>query len=194
MRLKILLLFLLLVLTFLILNNKTVLNFRPSGSKVPVSSMAQDKPGSKSNKLYFDKETAREINFSLIDIANYFNVVTVDAGYYVISENNWQDYFSKKTDRVDFQKYIYLGVSLGERSTGGYKVEILDINQIEEQVFISTKIDEPASSDFVIQIITNPYQFIEIDKTLLGEGTDLKFNFVDEGSIRLKTINVSIGP
>ena len=66
---------------------------------------------------------------------------------------------------------LYILVTYGEKPTGGYNVEITDINVTDESVEVSVNFKAPKEGDMVTQAITYPYDLEVIEKV------DLPLNF-----------------
>lgn len=58
----------------------------------------------------------------------------------------------------------YVLVSMGQRNTGGYKVNLTDIKETEEKLFINAEYTHPAPKQFVSQVLTYPVLLVKIDK------------------------------
>lgn len=58
----------------------------------------------------------------------------------------------------------YVQVSLGERPTGGYSIEVLDLVEDGKVLIISIKEKCPKSGDMVIQAFTYPKTYIKLEE------------------------------
>lgn len=65
-----------------------------------------------------------------------------------------------KSITVDGKTYIVL--SLGERSTGGYRITVTKVEQQDQVVHIYAQEKPPPGGAMVIQVITHPYTVISI--------------------------------
>lgn len=88
---------------------------------------------------------------------------------------------------VIFGDTRYLLVTYGEKPTGGYSVEISDVNEKNDKLTVTVEFTEPGESESVTQAITYPYDLKKI------EPTSLPVEFVAEGDEnyvpRLRGIN-----
>jgi protease stability complex PrcB-like protein len=65
---------------------------------------------------------------------------------------------------VDFSKQTLLFVSLGEKRTGGYSVEIADLLKENGKVVVLAKSHAPKPGGFQIQAITAPFIIVAVPK------------------------------
>lgn len=63
----------------------------------------------------------------------------------------------------EYEGVLYLLVTYGEKTTGGYTVEITDISEGEGKLVVTVKFCEPAADDFVIQALTYPYDLAMLE-------------------------------
>lgn len=60
----------------------------------------------------------------------------------------------------------YAFISLGARNTGGYEVEISSVEEVDGKILVIYQEKRPASGQMVIQVITYPWQVIQVDSPL----------------------------
>ena len=65
---------------------------------------------------------------------------------------------------VDFATEIVVGVFVGERSTGGYEVEITRAERTDSAFYIYYRQKSPAPDTIVTQALTQPYHLIKVTK------------------------------
>lgn len=91
-------------------------------------------------------------------------------GILINSEEEWKEFFIKDSG-IDFEKQSVIAVFAGQRMTGGYSVEIMDILETSEDFLkIVVKEKKPGRNCFVTQAITHPYDAVliqKISKTLI---------------------------
>lgn len=82
----------------------------------------------------------------------------------------------KEVPRVDFDKEMVVAVFLGEKPTGGYKLEItgIDEDRGKGQLRIVLRESKPPVGSIAIQALTQPYQIVRVKKS------DLTTTFVTE--------------
>src|SRR3990167_3513158 len=80
-------------------------------------------------------------------------------------ESELLNYSSELPDSIDFTKSRVVLVDMGERSTGGYGIEIEGITENDGYVLATVALSKPGDGCMVIQVITNPFQFVEVTTT-----------------------------
>lgn len=82
----------------------------------------------------------------------------------------------------DDSDYIY--VAAGEKPTGGYTVEVLDlIDNKDDKLTLTVRFTEPGKDDMVTQVITYPYALIRF------KAPDKPVEVIDENNNRLPQLN-----
>jgi hypothetical protein len=81
----------------------------------------------------------------------------------------WQKHSVKREPKpqapeIDFSKQTVLFVSLGEKRTGGYGVEIADVKKDNGKTEVTVKTKSPKPGGFQIQAITAPFVIVAIPK------------------------------
>ncbi|UNC93405.1 Gmad2 immunoglobulin-like domain-containing protein [Candidatus Contubernalis alkaliaceticus] len=66
-----------------------------------------------------------------------------------------------------YEDELYILVTYGEKATGGYEVNITDVNITGESVEVSVDFKAPKEGDMVTQVITYPYALEVIEKVNL---------------------------
>jgi hypothetical protein len=66
-------------------------------------------------------------------------------------------------EAVDFDQSMVIAVFMGQRSTGGYDIEIKRIVDRNDQVIVYYETTEPSEDDMLAQVITSPYHIVKID-------------------------------
>ena len=65
---------------------------------------------------------------------------------------------------VDFTKSMVIGVFLGSRNTGGYRVTIAGIERDGASVTVTYREDRPARGDITTQVITFPHHLVRVER------------------------------
>ena len=83
---------------------------------------------------------------------------------------------AKELPRLDFDKEMVVAVFLGEKPTGGYKLEITAIEEDrgKGQLRVGTRESKPPAGAMTIQAMTQPYHVVKVRKI------DLAATFVAE--------------
>ena len=124
------------------------------------------------------------------EYSSFWAVVVIDEDGI---EFNWRQVTTPSTPHptVDFEKYIMIIVFQGLKKTGGYSIEIKDIYQIEDEVYIDVEIIEPGEGEGVTQAFSSPVHAVLIDKSQFMPGT-LKFIFRNQNGDILQEITKDI--
>jgi hypothetical protein len=71
---------------------------------------------------------------------------------------------TQKAAKIDFQKYMLVGVFLGTRPTGGYAVAI---QRVEEngQITVVLRQREPQPGEVTTQALTSPYSVVAVPRS-----------------------------
>ena len=89
----------------------------------------------------------------------------------------WKRYNGDKdvsVPKVDFSKYDVVAVFAGMKPTGGYAVEIEDLQKKNGKHFIPVKLISPSKGMIVVQMITYPFAMKAVPK--LPANTQIEFN------------------
>jgi hypothetical protein len=62
-----------------------------------------------------------------------------------------------------YEDVLYLLVTYGEKSTGGYSVEITDITEEEGKLIVTADFSEPGEDEMVTQALTYPYDLAMLE-------------------------------
>ncbi len=61
------------------------------------------------------------------------------------------------------ENILYLLVTYGEKPTGGYDAEIVDITETDGRLLVNVLFTEPAEDEMVIQVLTYPYDLAMLE-------------------------------
>jgi len=62
-----------------------------------------------------------------------------------------------------YEEILYVLVTYGEKPTGGFEVEITDIEEKEDKILVTVKFTEPGKDEMVTQALTYPYDLAMLD-------------------------------
>jgi hypothetical protein len=65
---------------------------------------------------------------------------------------------------IDFNREMVVGIFLGEKSTGGYEVEILRGEKQNSSLYFYYREKSPAPGAIVTQVLTQPFHFVKVAK------------------------------
>ncbi len=66
---------------------------------------------------------------------------------------------------VDFNKYMIVGIFLGDRGSSGYSARITDMKEAGKELVVSYRETRPSSSGMQLAVITQPYHLKAIPRT-----------------------------
>jgi hypothetical protein len=69
-----------------------------------------------------------------------------------------------KVESIDWKKHMVVVVSGGRQPTGGYSVEVKDLEIKDGKLIVHWKLNAPAPGSFVTQVITTPTLTILVDR------------------------------
>lgn len=94
----------------------------------------------------------------------------------ITTEKEWEQFWKQHTSiaspppalpKVDFGKQVVIVLTSGEKMTGGYTIEVTKVEVKKDAVMVYYKETKPKPANFTIQVLTQPYHFIRIDKPKL---------------------------
>jgi hypothetical protein len=65
---------------------------------------------------------------------------------------------------IDFSEETVVAVFMGEKSSGGYSIEIVEVVKKEDHLEFVVEVKEPGPDDMTIQAITSPYHIIRLKR------------------------------
>lgn len=71
---------------------------------------------------------------------------------------------AKPTPEVNFEKESVLFVSLGQKRSGGYSVEITDLEQTAGKTKVLVKTQSPKAGGVQLQAITSPFHIVAVPR------------------------------
>ncbi|MEM2951181.1 MAG: protease complex subunit PrcB family protein [Nitrososphaeria archaeon] len=116
-----------------------------------------------------DEIKKTEINFNRLDTRQLKPDRIPAQNIIFTNKEQWKEFWAKYGSGVEpeinFEKYIAVGVFLGEKPNPGYGVEIIDIKKKGEEVKIEFIEYLPNPLKGYIQIIVYPYDIVYFPKT-----------------------------
>ena len=77
----------------------------------------------------------------------------------------WKDHQPGETPpRVDFAKSMLIGVFLGFRNTGGYRVTITSVDRIGDEIVVTWQESRPGTQDVTSQVLTFPHHVVRTER------------------------------
>lgn len=69
--------------------------------------------------------------------------------------------------KIDFEKEMVIAVFMGERSSGGYDIKIIDVFKKEKEIVVVVEETEPPVDSLRTMALTSPYHIVTVKKSLL---------------------------
>lgn len=82
---------------------------------------------------------------------------------------------AREEDDVDLTDWIVIAVALGQRSTGGYGVAVVDVRFEDGAVVVYASETAPASDAVTTQVVTAPWQVIAVERAAYAGEARLEF-------------------
>jgi hypothetical protein len=70
---------------------------------------------------------------------------------------------------VDFDTSVVVAIATGEKNTGGYQILIRKVETKTNNVLIHYHQTQPAANSLVLQVMTQPFMMVRVDKPKGGE-------------------------
>lgn len=120
------------------------------------------------------------MDFKTID-KGFRSGVTSPERLVIKDAQTWQDLWKRHSPMrpmpaVDFSTRMLIAVFAGEKATGGYAITIYKVAEEGKTITVHFHEISPPPDAIVVQVITQPYHIVEIEKT------PLEIVFSQEGS------------
>lgn len=86
---------------------------------------------------------------------------------------------------TDFERFFLIGVYQGVQPTGGYGIQIHQVDQIDNVVNVRVQKTEPGPDAMLIQVLTVPYHIIRVEKDHLQVRGEITFVFLEPEGLEL---------
>jgi len=109
------------------------------------------------------------VNFETIDIG-YYCAHRERRDYIIQTQQEWDELWQKtygsssEAPYINFSSNIVIAVYMGERATGGYRIEITNIGENEEHIRVYIRETRPSPFDFVTMALTQPYHIVKLNR------------------------------
>ena len=112
------------------------------------------------------------IPFTTLEKGTYSGII--ELSFVVIrNKDEWNNFWDRHVSNIipkpdvpeiDFSKEMVIGVFTGQKSSGGYTVEIVNILKDERIIKVFYKEKAPLPEEIVTTVFTQPYHFIKMPK------------------------------
>ena len=119
----------------------------------------------------------RELTFETVD-KDFYSSLEAKNQLVIQNTKEFQEFWNKVgslklLDEIDFSKYTVITVSQGQKTSGGYSIEITKIIEKKDSIVVYFKETE-AGSGQAIAAITSPYHIVKTKK--LDKSVEFKFD------------------
>jgi hypothetical protein len=73
------------------------------------------------------------------------------------------DELKKLIKPTDIQTANFILLNLGEKSSGGYSVEVVKVEELSDKIMVTVKEIAPQSGQLAATVMTNPYTVVKIN-------------------------------
>ena len=81
------------------------------------------------------------------------------------ARHNVAEKSAEKIPPVDFGKEMVVCITIGQQRTGGYRIEITDVETDAEKLRITYRRYAPPPDGINLQVITSPFHFVTVPKS-----------------------------
>ncbi len=94
----------------------------------------------------------------------------------IYTQNQWKEVWEKinslrlpkpELPNIDFKKKMVIAVFMGERQSGGYDIEIIDIFKKEKEIVVVVDEKEPSPDSLQTMALTSPYHVVIVKRSSL---------------------------
>ena len=109
-------------------------------------------------------------NFETIELG-YYGAHRERSDYIIQTQHEWEELWQKvhssssEPPYNDFNSHVVIAVFMGERTTGGYRIEITSIKESGLFRWVYIRESSPPPSAFVTMELNQPYHIVKIKRT-----------------------------
>lgn len=103
-----------------------------------------------------DDEKLRDLDFTVVPEANI-----PDELQSIITEKKQEPFLVSYGDKEN----LYIAVGYGKQATGGYSIQVEELYETQNAIWIDTEFIGPSKTEDVSQNITHPYIVVQIEYT-----------------------------
>jgi hypothetical protein len=106
--------------------------------------------------------------FNSLYQGNFCSVLT-KAEYAIRDVEQWNQLWNQAgmnyQPKIDFSSQMVIGIFMGEKSSGGYSIEITKIASTPNSLEVYIQESEPEPMSLVASVLTQPYHIVQTAKT-----------------------------
>jgi hypothetical protein len=119
-----------------------------------------------SGNVFIEPIDPTSVDFERIEDAEPIRDVEHFQTHIIRSVAHWFALFHEiDEDRMDFENYIAIAVFLGERNTGGYSIQAIEIIETQDRIEVRMLERQPDEQCAVTDVVEYPFEVIMIPKT-----------------------------
>ncbi|NHJ19656.1 MAG: protease complex subunit PrcB family protein [Candidatus Lokiarchaeota archaeon] len=113
--------------------------------------------------------TKANLNFETIELG-YFGAHRERCDYIIQTQQEWEELWQKvhssssEPPYVNFNSHLVIAVFMGERVTGGYRIEITSTRESGLFRWVYIRETSPSPFDCVTMALTQPYHIVKINR------------------------------
>ncbi len=106
----------------------------------------------------------------------YHCAYTIASKLVIKTEDRWKEIWEKvhllrlpkpELPKIDFEKEMVVAVFMGERSSGGYEIEIRKIIKTEKEIVVEVEEKEPSPESLQSMALIQPYHIVVVKSSPL---------------------------
>lgn len=113
------------------------------------------------------------IQFTPFDVIaeGSYSALTEEDSWVIKNENAWNEFKQQSNIQeeiltpINFDAHTIIAISQGEQPTGGYSIQVSNIEEFDNELVVHIVTGAPNENDTVTLAFTQPYQVISIEKT-----------------------------
>jgi hypothetical protein len=126
----------------------------------------------KSDQKKEEEEREVIVNYEILEQGTYSGKKDSMAQL-ISSQNDWEALWKQHVSvlvpqppvpEIDFETHVLAVIFAGEKKSGGYGVVIKDVSVEVDDVIVKYRLTEPQPNSFNIQVITQPFVILKIEK------------------------------
>ena len=94
-------------------------------------------------------------------------VISTQEEFLKIWDQAFAYYMNKETaPSIDFEKNVVLLVALGQKTSGGHTIKVSSVVETKDSTIVNILKTSPGKSCMTAEVITYPYQIVQIEKPI----------------------------
>lgn len=118
-----------------------------------------------------DDDLSKSLDFETIEKDSYSGIET-SQNVIVSNINDWEELWNEtvtwtpdERPFVNFNESMVIAVFMGEQTSGGFEIEILELKEADDVIEVVSKFTVPDGGSGFTTALTQPFHMIKINKT-----------------------------